>query len=131
MQKTKLNFSTFLNILKCVLIGIVATLLGIVIFSVVLKFADLSNLIISYVNDIIKTFALFIMVMCIKRKNGERLMLKSLLAGVIYAFLTFVIFSVLNGQFIFNMTFIYDLLFAVIVAFVATIVVNILNNKKV
>ena len=131
MQKTKLNFSNLLSIIKCVLIGIIATLIGIVIFSVVLKFADLSNTIISYINDVIKVFAIFIMVKCIKRNNGDRLLFKALLAGILYAILTFAIFSVLNGKFVFNMTFVYDLLFAVIVSAIVTIIVNILNNKKV
>ena len=60
MQKVKFNFSGLLTIIKCVLIGVISTLIGIVLFSVVLKFADLSGIIISYVNDIIKVFSIFI-----------------------------------------------------------------------
>lgn len=131
MQKIKFNFSNILTLVKCALIGIVATLLGIVVFSVTLKFADLSNLVISYVNDIIKAFSIFIMVMCIKRKSGDRLMFKALFAGIIYAILSFVIFSILNGQFVLNMTFVYDLLFAVIASAIVSVIINILNNKKV
>ena len=131
MQKIKFNFSNILTLVKCALIGLVATLLGIVVFSVTLKFADLSNLVISYVNDIIKAFSIFIMVMCIKRKSGDRLMFKALFAGIIYAILSFVIFSILNGQFVLNMTFVYDLLFAVIASAIVSVIINILNNKKV
>lgn len=130
MQKTKFNFLNILTLVKCALIGIVATLLGIVIFSVVLKFADLSNLIISYVNDVIKAFAIFIMVMCIKRKSGERLMLKALFAGILYAIFSFLIFSILNGKFALNMTFVYDLLFSVIASAIVSVIINILNSKK-
>lgn len=130
MQKIKFNFSGFISILKCVLIGIVSTLIGIVIFSVVLKFADLSSKIISYINDIIKIFSIFIMIMCVKRSNGEKLLLKSLFAGVLYAVLTFVIFSVLNGGFMFNLSFIYDLLFAVIASAIVSVIINILNRKN-
>ena len=130
MQKIKFNFSGLLSIIKCVLIGIISTLIGIVIFSIVLKFADLSGTIISYVNDIIKVFSIFIMVICIKRKEGNNLLLKAILAGAIYAILSFVIFSILNGGFHFNMSFMYDFLFAVIVSAIVSVVVNILKQKS-
>ncbi|MBQ9796060.1 MAG: TIGR04086 family membrane protein [Clostridia bacterium] len=130
MQKTKFNFSGFLSIIKCVLIGIIATLIGIVIFSVVLKFADISSTIISYVNDIIKAFSIFIMVTCVKRKNGDKLLLKALFAGAIYAVLSFVVFSILNGAFVFDLSFVYDLLFAVIVSAIVSVIINILNHKN-
>lgn len=129
MQKIKFNFSGFISLLKCVLIGIVSTLIGIVIFSVVLKFADLSSTIISYINDVIKIFSIFIMIMCVKRSNGEKLLLKSLFAGVLYAILTFIIFSLLNGSFILNLSFVYDLLFAVITSAIVSVIINILNRK--
>lgn len=130
MQKTKFNFSGFLYIIKCVLIGIISTLIGIVIFSVVLKFADLSSMIISYVNDIIKAFSIFIIVMCIKRKDGNKLLVKAIFAGAIYAVLSFAVFSILNGGFVFNMTFVYDLLFALIVSAIVSVIINILNHKN-
>lgn len=130
MQKTKFNFSGILSLIKCVLIGIVATLIGIVIFSVVLKFADISSTIISYVNDIIKAFSIFIMVMCIKRRSEGKILLQALIAGVFYAVLSFVIFSILNGGFAFNMSFVYDLLFSVIVSAIVSVIINILNHKN-
>lgn len=130
MQKAKLNFSGLLSIIKCVLIGIIATLIGIVIFSVVLKFADLSSTIISYVNDIIKAFSIFIMVMCIKRKGEGNLLIRALIAGAMYALLSFVVFSILNGGFAFNMSFVYDLLFAIIVSAIVSVIINILNHRN-
>lgn len=131
MQKTKLNFSGLLSIIKCVLIGIITTLLGIVIFSIILKFADLSSMIISYVNDVIKGFSIFIMVMCLKRKAEGHLLVRALIAGVMYALLSFVVFSILNGGFVFNMSFVYDLLFAIIVSAIVSVIINILNRKSV
>lgn len=131
MQKIKFNFSGFLTILKCVLIGIVSTLIGIVIFSVILKFANLSSTIISYINDVIKIFSIFIMIMCVKRANEEKLLVKSLVAGVLYATLSFIIFSILNGGFVFNLAFVYDLLFATIAAAIVSVIINILNRKNV
>lgn len=132
MEKVKsFKFSSFLNILKCCLVAILFTLIGIVILAVVLKFVDLNSTTINYINDVIKGVAIFIMMLCIKRNNEEKLLLKAILAGAIYALLGFVIFSILNGSFMFNLGFVYDLLFSVIVAVIASIILNILKRKTI
>ncbi len=132
MQKLKsIKLSGLLGIIKCCLIGIIATLIGTVIFAFVLKFANLSSTIISYINDVIKLFSIFIMITCIKRSGGDRLFLKAIFAGLIYALLSFVIFSILNGGFVFDLSLIYDLLFAIIVSAIVSVIINILNRKNV
>jgi len=132
MQKIKsLNWSGLLSIIKCCLIGIVATLIGVVIFAFVLKFADLPTTFISYINDVIKAFGIFIMVMCLKKSNTEKLLIKAVFAGLIYSLLSFIIFSVLNGNFVLNISFLYDLLFAVIVAVISAVIINVLKHKTV
>lgn len=131
MQKIKsFKFGGLLNIIKCSLIGIVATLLGTVIFAFVLKFANLSSAIISYINLIIKAFAIFIMMTCVKRSGADKLFLKAILAGLVYGLMVFVVFSILNGKFIFDLSFLYDLLFSVIVSMIVAVIINILNRKN-
>lgn len=131
MQKIKsINLSGILTLIKCALIGIVCNLLGTVIFAFVLKFANLSSTFISYINDIIKVFSIFIMVMCIKRTSGERLLFKALISGVIYAILSYIVFSILNGRFVFNLLLLYDLLFALIVSAIVSVIINILNKRN-
>ena len=130
MQKVKsFNLSGVVNILKCCLLAIVITLLGIVILAFVLKFVDLSSVAINYINDIIKGLAIFIMMLCIKKRNSEKLLIKSIFAGAIYAVLCFVIFSILNGSFVLDMAFVYDLLFSVAAAVLVTIIINVLKRK--
>ena len=132
MQKIKsFKLGGLLNIIKCSLIGIIATLIGTVIFAFVLKFANLSSTIINYINDVIKLFSIFIMIMCLKRKGGDKLFLKAIFAGLIYAIISFAIFSILNGGFVFDLSFVYDLLFAVIVSMIVSVIINILNRKNV
>lgn len=132
MQKIKsINLGGLLNIIKCCLIGIVATLLGTVIFAVTLKFANLSSKAIAYVNDIIKIFSIFIMVMCVRRKDNNRLLLKSIFAGIIYALLVYIVFSILNVKFVFDLSFLYDLLFSVIISMIVSVIMNIIAHKNV
>lgn len=131
MKLKSVNFSGILTILKCVMVGIVSTLLGIVIFAIVLKFVDLSSNVVGYVNDAIKVLSLFIMAILLKRNNAEKLLLKAILGGAIYAVLSFVIFSILNGGMIFNMSAVYDLIFAIIASAIIAVIVNLLNRKSV
>ena len=132
MQKLKpLNFSGLLLIIRSCLLGIVATLLGVVLLAVVLKFVDFSANIITWFNNGIKTISMFVAMLSIKRKSGDKLLFKSIFAGTIYAILSFVVFSILNGDFNFNLSFIYDLMFAVIVSMIASIVLNLLGKKTV
>ena len=130
MQKIKsLKLSGVLNLFKCALIGIVSTLIGTLILAVVLKFSNLTLNIISYINNIIKIFSVFIIVMCVKRNNSDKLLIKALFSGAIYAFLSFIVFSILNGSFVWNMSCLYDLLFSIIASAIASVIINILKYK--
>ncbi len=129
MKLKSIKFNNILTILKCCLIGIVATLIGVVVFAVVLKFADLNSTMITVVNDIIKVIALFLTIFFLKRKVESGLLVKSIISGLVYGILTFVIFSILNGGFAFNVTIIYDLLFAVIVSAIAAVILNLVKKN--
>lgn len=123
--------SNFLSILKACLIGLIVTLLGIVLFAVVLKFVDVPSNIVGYINDVIKVVSLFVVVLMIKKNNRGRLLLKSIIAGIVYATLTFIVFSILKGQIAFDMSILYDLLFAVISSIIISVIVNLFNRKSV
>ena len=132
MQKLKsFNWSGILNVIKCCLVGIVTTLIGIVFFAIVLKFADFSSTIINYVNNVIKTLSIFIMVLCLKRRGEDKLLIKSIIAGTLYSLLSFIVFSIINGGFDFNLSLLYDSLFAVIVSVIAAVIINITFKRKV
>lgn len=132
MQKLKsLNMSGILSIIKCVLLGIITTLIGIVVFAIVLKFTDLSSGVITWINNIIKALSIFVMMSAIKKANGDKLILKSIIAGIMYALLSFIIFSIMNGSFNFGLSFVYDLLFAVIVSAIVSIILNLLSRKNI
>ena len=131
MQKLKsISLSGVLSVIKCCLVGLVATLVGVVVFALVLKFTDLSSSNISYVNNAIKAVSIFVMIICIKKANSEKLMLKSIFGGVVYAVLSFVIFSILNGKFVFNMSILFDLLFAVVVSIICFVIISLIKRKN-
>lgn len=130
MQKIKLiNFNRFFKLLKCSLIGIVATLIGTILFSVILKFTNLSSMFISYINDFIKAVSIFLMVIFIKKNNQEKLLINSIIGGLLYALLCFLLFSILSGTFFIDLSFLYNLLFDLIVSAIVSIIVNIVGHK--
>ena len=131
MQKVKVNFSGLFSLIKCCLLGIVFTLLGTVILAIVLKFVDMSSNIIDYINNAIKGLSIFFMLLCVKRTSTDKFFLRSIITGIIYACLSFVIFSLLNGGFSFDISVISDLLFAVIVAIISSVIINLLSKKRV
>lgn len=129
MDTKKINFSGLISIIKCCLMGIIFTLAGVVVFAIVLKFVDVPTKAVGYINNAIKGLSIFVMVLFLKKASSEKLLFKSALGGVVYSLLSLIIFSILNGEFNFNLTIVYDLIFALIVAVVASIVVNLLNKK--
>jgi len=132
MEKVKSNFlPKMLNIIKCSLFAVVITLVGTILLAVVLKFVDLSSTAIEWANNVIKIISLFVLVKLIKKTNEGKLLLKSVISGVVYAILSFLIFSILNGSVMFNLNFVYDLLFAIIVSVLVSVISSILNHKNV
>ena len=130
MEKTKsFKLTNILGIIKCCLLGILVTLLGIIILAVVLKFTDLSSNSIGYINNAIKLIAIFIMMQCVKKHGAEKLILKAVLAGLLYSFFTFIIFSALNGNFAFNAALLYDVAFAVLSSVLVSVIINIFKRK--
>lgn len=130
MQKIKLNLN-FMVILKYVLIGIITTLVGIVIFAILLKFVDVPSSAINYVNNIIKSVSIFIIVLLIRKNNGQNLLVKSIFSGCLYAVLSFIIFSILNGAFNFDLSVLYDIVFALIVSVIAAVMLNLTRKRSV
>ena len=130
MEKVKSGkASEIISIIKSCLLGLVITLIGTVILAVILKFADIPSKIVSYINDIIKALSIFFVVLMLKKSTDEKLLLRSVIAGVVYGLLSFVVFSILNGGFTFNVSIVFDLLFAVIVAVVAAIIFKLTSKK--
>lgn len=129
MSKNKSFNMGFFNILKCCLIGVIITLVGTVILAVVLKFTDLNSNVINYVNDAIKAVAILCILICIKKSNPNGLLFKSIIASLIFTILCFIIFSILNGAVVLDLSIVFDLLFAVAVAVIESVVLNLVGKN--
>ncbi len=116
----------FSGILKAVFSAVIITLVGVLIFSGLLKFTLLSQSVIKAVNQFIKIIAIFLG--CSLNIRGR----SGLVRGVVMAFLTtiitYLLFSLFCGQMVFGNSFILDLIFTSIIGGVSGIIS--VNIKK-
>ena len=125
----KLNLATISNIVKASLIGVVVSILLVLLFAFVLKFVDMSSSVISIVDQVIKILSILAAVLTLNKIDNEGLLFKGLLVGVVYAIITFVVFSTLNGGFNLSGAILSDIIFSTLVGGVAGILINIVKNK--
>ena len=129
-KKISLKNSNMLIYTRAIFLGIVVSLIGLLAFALVMKFVILSDNFISAVNQGIKAVSLFIAIKYVSKFYTDKLIVRSLVIGLLYAIFAYLIFSILNGSFAFNMGTLTDILFAVITAFICGIIIKLLFNRK-
>lgn len=114
--------SFLLAIIKGSLIALCISLVGILIFAFILKFASISDKAIRPINQIIKGVSVLVGVFVAMRKVDKMGLVGGLLIGLVYTMLAFVVFSILDGNFEFNLTLLNDLLFGGIMGAICGII---------
>lgn len=114
--------SFLLAIIKGSLIALCISLVGILIFAFILKFASISDKSIRPINQIIKGVSVLVGVFVAMRKVDKMGLVGGLLIGLVYTILAFVVFSLLDGNFEFNLTLLNDLLFGGIMGAICGII---------
>ncbi|MBQ8844897.1 MAG: TIGR04086 family membrane protein [Clostridia bacterium] len=120
--------SILLPLLKGTLISLGISLFGILIFAFVLRFTNISDVVISPVNQVIKGVSIFLGVFIGLKKEKELGLVSGLLIGVCYTVLAFFVFSLLDGAFEINRTLLNDILFGGIIGGICGIIC--VNLKK-
>ncbi len=129
-KKISLKNSNVLIYTRAIFLGIIVSLIGLLAFALVMKFVILSDNFISAVNQGIKAVSLFVAIKYVSKFYTDKLIVRSLVIGLLYAIFAYLIFSILNGSFAFNMGTLTDILFAVITAFICGIIIKLLFNRK-
>lgn len=96
MEKTKNFKGDVLDTLKAVLFSTLISLAFVLIFAIVIRFANVQNSAIMPVNIAIKIVSIFLGVL-IGFKHPQNGLLKGAISGLAYMLFTFLIFSALNG----------------------------------
>ncbi len=110
MEKSK-KFS-FSNVLKGALVSVLISLGLILVFAVLLKFVELSDIAIKLINQTIKIISIFFGVYMCQKHQKEQGLITGLIIGLIYSFIAYFVFSLLNCKITFGLSNILDLLFS-------------------
>lgn len=120
------NFSC---IVKGSLIGLCVSLVGILFFAFILRFTNISDSIISPVNQVIKGVSIFFGVFVGMKNRKNFGFVNGLLIGLFFTLIAFLVFSVLAGQFCFDRALLNDLTFGCVMGAICGIIcVNIKKN---
>ncbi len=115
-----------LQIAKATLAAVLFSLVYVLIFTLIIRLAQLSSGVIKPVNQIFKIIAIIIGGMLFIR--GEKGYLKGAIAGLCTVILTYILFSVIGGSFSIAPTFIIEIIIGVAAGAVTGIIA--VNVKK-
>ena len=123
-SSTRVFFDITLPLLKPILVYVLITsMIGILFFALILKFLDLSNAAILIVNQIIKIISTLLCCVYYFSKIKSKSWFGVIL-GLIYFLSTFCIFSLLGKSFIFDVNFLYNLFFSMIIGLICAFIVK-------
>ncbi|MBS7400998.1 MAG: TIGR04086 family membrane protein [Eubacteriales bacterium] len=118
------------SISKGVLCAVVVTLLFILGFALLVQLTGMSNQVITPVMQVVKVVCIFVAVAIAIKPAKSKGWLYGAVVGLLYMVLTFLIFSMIDGQFVIGVKALSDLLFQVLVGVVSAVILR-LRNKDV
>ncbi|MGN0797973.1 MAG: TIGR04086 family membrane protein [Christensenellales bacterium] len=120
--------ANILGVLKGVLVAVCVSIVGVLLFAVVYKFVPMNGTTIKIVNQVIKVLSVVLGVNVALKGNKTKGAVKGILIGAIYSIVAYAIFGLLSSTFTFNLSILYDVIFAGLVGLIAGIFL--VNLKK-
>ncbi len=118
--------SFLIYFIKGVFTACICTLIGVLLFSFIIKLAGLSSSVIKPVNQFIKVISVFLgCFFCVQGKKGY---LKGGAIGFAFSILIYCLFALISGMEVFNNGFFIDLLFCAVIGILSGILT--VNIKK-
>lgn len=127
-KKLKVNSNLFLNVLKGAIIAVSFSLVFILIFALLIKLFNISDSVITPVNQVLKIISIFLGCLFALKKFPQKGLITGALIGIVYTVLAFLVFSALGRTFSLSLSFLNDLAFALIIGALCGIF---LVNKKI
>lgn len=125
----KLNKKDFFEIFKGVLFAVIISLLTVMLFAVIVKFANLSAKAVRIVNIFLKIISIFFGTL-LAIKSGRQGLFKGSVIGLFFVLISYLIFSLINGSFAINPLTAFDIIFCLIAGLLSGIfTVNVRREK--
>lgn len=121
--------SFFLTALKGSLYALSVCLIGILIFAFVLRFVAVGDNLIRPINQVIKTISILIGTFVALNKSKDMGLISGIIIGLMFTIISFLAFSILDGNFDFGITLLNDCLFGSIVGGICGIIAVNLTKK--
>ncbi len=118
------------SVFKGVMYAVISTLLFVLLFALIIKWANLGNVVIRPVMQVVKVLGIFLGVAIALRKAKSKGWLCGGLVGILYMVFTCLIFSLLDGNFQIGFGALSDLLFQTLVGVVSAVILR-MRNKDV
>ncbi len=112
----------WLSVIKGVFWAISISLLGVLLFAFVIKFTSISENAISPINQVIKIISILVGCFVASKKISNNGWFWGLILGALYTVLSFLIFSILDGEFRFTISLLNDLVFGAILGLISGII---------
>lgn len=130
MKNSSLNNKISLGaILKSNILSVFTTLICILIFAFILNIFSLGSECIDIVNQIIKITSIIIGCLSLQKASKNTSISNFVILPIIYTLSTFIIFSLLNGSFYFDITLFNDMFFAVVIGLIYFLLLGRQSNK--
>ncbi|MBQ9734653.1 MAG: TIGR04086 family membrane protein [Clostridia bacterium] len=127
-MREKLGGSFFGGVIKGTATAIIVTLIGVLIFAAIVKFALLGSSVIKAVNQFIKILSIFLG--CNFSIRGRQGLIRGMLIGVLSTVITHLLFALFGGQANFDYHFFLDVLFGLILGAISGIIVVNVKGKE-
>lgn len=128
MEKVKFSKYDVLDIVRSSLFAIILSILLVMAFAIIAKFANIAENVIEPVNIAIKILSVAVGCLIGVRHNSKGLV-KGLIIGVLYAAMTYLVFASVSGDFSKNPMTVYDIIACVAAGVLAGILA--VNVKRV
>ena len=130
MEKVEFNKYDALDIVRSALFSIILSILLVMAFAIIAKFANLSSSVIEPVNIAIKILSVALGCL-IGIRHDTKGLVKGIVVGLVYAGLTYLIFSAVGGDFSQNPMSVYDILACLAAGILSGILAVNVKRKKI
>ncbi len=125
----KMTKRDFLEMFLGVLFSVIISLLAVIIFAVIVKYANLSTKVVGIVNIFLKIFSIFFGSL-IALKSGRKGLFKGCIIGLFFSLVSYLIFSLINGSFAINPLTAFDILSCLVAGLLSGVfAVNVRREK--
>ena len=122
MQRTLDRKKVISPFVKGILIGACVSVVGVLLLALLYKFVPMSEMTIRLSNQLIKIVSIFVAVNIVLKSDYTRALVKGACVGIVYTILSYTIFSILSANFSFGISFVYDLIFALLIGAICGII---------